>query len=100
MAGWRAPAPAPSCTRAHGTPGKCCRDFLRAAAPGRNLRNWPCMNYIRAAAGLGLINLLSDDRGRGLDRDRDHDRDCDTSSSNAAALLSTNVPAKRSVQPK
>ena len=41
MAGSRAPAPARECKLERGTPGKCYRDVLRAAAPGRNLCNWP-----------------------------------------------------------
>src|SRR3954470_1717919 len=72
MAGWRAPAPAPGCTPAPGTPDKRYRDVLQAGAPGRNLRKSPFMNYTTPPGALMDPTRGSDDRGRGPDRDRGH----------------------------
>ena len=85
MAGWRAPAPAREYTLARGTLGKHCRDFLRAAAPGRNLRNWPrgkLYMTIKREHRVGPDQLMDDH-----DHDRGHGHGYAASPNNASGLL-------------
>jgi hypothetical protein len=84
MAGWHGPVPAPERMLAPGILGKCYRDALQAAAPGRNLRNWPFRNYIRPPTGRTDPHqtAFSDGLDHGHYHDRGHDYDCGASPNN------------------